>query len=392
MPVSTVLSILRHTVDPASFVFCARLCSLSECLDVAVHHQVLGLVGPRLLETESDESNARKTLTSHLRYYASHALAMVAELTLLAKVFNSARVRWTSYKGPVLAKRLYGDFASRHSVDLDVLIHPDDLVQCWETLHTLGYEPLYKIDRRVHDLFCQNAYEAVWVHRQRRVTLDVHWAIAARSLPFGLSLASPELFSETIEIGGIEVPMLSPVANALALSIHGSKHGWQKLLWIADIARLVRNHPEADWSLLAANAKRVGALRMVQLGLRLAWGLFNIPPPNDPLLRTTDSTVHLLTLLALDPILARRTSPSFPMFLTCLPNNRLRRDALAQHFWRPTPLDLEAIPLPSRLQFTYPLIRMGRVAIKHVFHLEGRPWTRPRLADSPVPMSTDATS
>ncbi len=53
-------------------------------------------------------------------------------------------------------------------------------------------------------------------------------------------------------------------------SIHGAKHFWERLMWVADIAAVVGRHPEIDWNKTRQVAGDVGAERMVHVALQLA--------------------------------------------------------------------------------------------------------------------------
>src|SRR2546422_6923977 len=48
-------------------------------------------------------------------------------------------------------------------------------------------------------------------------------------------------------VGGRALPTLSPEDLVLALCAHGTHHGWSRLEWIADVARLARAEAAVDW-------------------------------------------------------------------------------------------------------------------------------------------------
>ncbi|HEY4978507.1 MAG TPA: nucleotidyltransferase family protein, partial [Candidatus Acidoferrum sp.] len=62
-------------------------------------------------------------------------------------------------------------------------------------------------------------------------------------------------------------------------SIHGAKHFWERLMWVADIAAIVARHPEIDWQCTAQYANDVGAARMLHVALQLAESLLRVPIP-----------------------------------------------------------------------------------------------------------------
>jgi hypothetical protein len=65
----------------------------------------------------------------------------------------------------------------------------------------------------------------------------------------------------------------------LILCIHAHKHEWQRLKWIADIARLIEARPHVDWTSLARRAADMDQSRAVLLGFFLAASLLRASPP-----------------------------------------------------------------------------------------------------------------
>ena len=72
-----------------------------------------------------------------------------------------------------------------------------------------------------------------------------------------------------MRLGEQEVPALSVEDELLLISIHGAKHFWERLLWIADVAALITHEP-IDWDRAATIAREVDAQRMLRLALLLA--------------------------------------------------------------------------------------------------------------------------
>ena len=66
----------------------------------------------------------------------------------------------------------------------------------------------------------------------------------------------------------------------LTACLHGSKEKWWRLLWVADVAALIRRHPALDWTALMERAETSGVRRMILLGLALAQDLFSSVAPS----------------------------------------------------------------------------------------------------------------
>ena len=59
-------------------------------------------------------------------------------------------------------------------------------------------------------------------------------------------------------MAGREVRTFSLEDTPLLLCVHGSKHIWERLGWIADIAALTKTSRPVDWTLVLERARRFG--------------------------------------------------------------------------------------------------------------------------------------
>jgi hypothetical protein len=101
------------------------------------------------------------------------------------------------------------------------------------------------------------------------VTVELHDRLLNRSLSFRLSADRFWRAAVRRPLGPTHVYELSPAHRLLYLCAHGTKHHWSRLLWVMDVAQVVRRHAELDWDALLEEARRIGSLRVLLLGLRL---------------------------------------------------------------------------------------------------------------------------
>jgi hypothetical protein len=87
--------------------------------------------------------------------------------------------------------------------------------------------------------------------------------------------------SHCIPFFGVTIATLSTEDLVLYLCMHGSKHQWDRLEWIACVAELVRRNPGIDWDLLFTRARRYNVLRVVHLGLSLTAELLHFALPSE---------------------------------------------------------------------------------------------------------------
>jgi hypothetical protein len=215
-------------------------------------------------------------------------LIFIAELLLLLDLFKNEGIYALPMRGPVMAAWLYGDVGLRQPGDLDLLVRQRHVLQVKEILVSRGYRPFFPWPKDERSVFSRGEY--AFVRDPGNIMVDLHWKTK------GLDFAIPNASSfwnrlQTVTVQGHAVPILSWEDQLLLMSVHGAKHNWRRLIWLSDVAELVRISDTLDWDGLLDQAKSIGILRMLVLALILANACFqtNLPEPlrketdNDPL-------------------------------------------------------------------------------------------------------------
>ncbi|WP_244142139.1 nucleotidyltransferase family protein [aff. Roholtiella sp. LEGE 12411] len=164
------------------------------------------------------------------------------------------------------------------------------------------------------------------------------------------------------------------------LCVHGSKHLWERLAWICDLAELIRIHQQTDWEQIMAKAKKLGTERMLLLGLYLAHNLLEttLPEPVNQRIRA-DLECQKLTFEVCQDFFNQTISQtegfSFKTFKFHIRMMERQQDKIHYcigSFWRwiilpilhkmmPTFQDQQFLSLPKYLDFLYYLIRPIRL-------------------------------
>src|SRR6202040_305868 len=100
-----------------------------------------------------------------------------------------------------------------------------------------------------------------------------------------------------VAIDGREVPALSLEDELILICVHGAKHFWERLVWIADVAALISAKQPPDWSRAMLAAREVGAERILLLGLRLASDVLGaqLPAQLEPSVQSDRTVAKLAT-------------------------------------------------------------------------------------------------
>lgn len=226
------------------------------------------------------------------RNQALFTLNLTAEMFRLLQSLTAAGIEAVVIKGPVLSMRCYGDPGLRQYGDLDLIVRDRDILRTTELLAGLEYEPRIPIGA-----IRSRKIPGEYVFRQTRSKLlvEFHTELTFRYHPRPLPLES--LFRRRVQVAfdGNAVPALSLEDELVLICVHGAKHFWERLIYVADVAAFVCQQ-HLDWDRAMSAAQEVGAQRMLYAGLGLAAAVLQTPLPEKiaPLVRS-DQAVALLT-------------------------------------------------------------------------------------------------
>lgn len=301
-----------------------------------------------------------------------------AELGKILALFEGHRILAIPYKGPVLAASVYGDLALRRFADLDILVRKEDVLRCTDVLRELGYRPRLALTRAEEAAYLAAQCERNFDRNRGRLSVEVHWDIVPRDFAFRIDMERVWNTARPMSVNGMTVLAPLPEDLLLILAVHGSKHLWERLGWLCDIAELVRAHPDLDWASLFVRAGEQGGKRMLLLALVLAGDLLGAPLPARALNEArSDPTVATLGRRISDWLAQGATpAPRSMRALRCHLEMRERLGDRVAHVLRlaltPTFEDWAWLRLPGGLLGLHYLLRPIRLAAKHGAMLLGR--------------------
>jgi hypothetical protein len=289
-------------------------------------------------------------------------LLLTAELCRILQTFAAAGIEAVPYKGAALAVYAYGNLALRRFVDLDILVRKADTLRAKELLTAGGFVCGTPWTNAQQALLLRTQHNLSLSREGGRLVVELHWEVA--SSLFASSLQAEEFWGrlETMRLNNVAVKTLSAEDLLLSLCVHGSKHHWERLAWICDVAELVKTRTDLNWSVLLERSTSTGNDRMLFLGLYLANSLLDAPLPE-----------HVKSKLAADRMVASLANEvSQRLFGVGQPptsiSQSFRFNWAVRAGWRsrlrycrlllqPTDADIKTMPLPRPLSFVYYLMR-----------------------------------
>ena len=335
---------------------------------LARRHSVVPLLSLQLERHASDLVPAENLsqLKKHYLENSARNTILTAELCRLITLFADAGVDTIPYKGPVLALFAYGNLALRRFVDLDVIVNKTDVLKAREILLARGYTPSKSLSLSQQELLLRTQHNLQFSRDNHRLIVELHWEVAPHLFASTVDAATLWQNLVTIDLHVTPVKTLSAEDLLFSLCVHGSRHLWERLGWICDVAELISRH-DIDWNALLKRAATADTERMFLLGLYLAEQLLDAPLPAevkqrcdaDECLPSLAETIdeHLFSGTTHVPATSREI---FKYNLGVRKTLSARARYLV-HMLRPTDSDLGACSLPAKLSFAYYLVRPFRL-------------------------------
>jgi hypothetical protein len=304
-------------------------------------------------------------LRGHFESSARRNLYLTAQLLRVLDILEGGGVLAIPYKGPVLARLAYGDRPLREFGDLDLIVRSKDVLKAHQLLQNHGFRPEF-------DLQATGSPSSPRIPGQYLFVFDggiaeLHSELTLRYFPLPLDLEALSSRLQTVSLAGREVRTFSVEDSLPILCVHASKHFWDRLMWVCDIAELVQNPAGVNWERVEEETRRLGCERMLFLGLCLAHELLDAPLPEGVLCEVEASSAVRAMAAQVSRRILREDAGTPAVAQRFLFRLRMR-----EHFWdglryvlrlatSPTEKDWEGLRLPKWLAPLYPALRPLRL-------------------------------
>jgi hypothetical protein len=336
---------------------------------LARRHAVLPLLYRGLEGVSEVPDDCRAKLRDEFRKNATRNTLLAGEMSRLARLFEAEGVPLLAYKGPALAQQAFGDIALRRFVDLDVIVRRRDARRAGRLLQTLGYSKPEGLTESHEEFLLRRQHNLAYTRDGGLMIVELHWEVAPAhfaAVPVGEGVWER---AATVRLFGTDVRCPSPEDLLLALAVHGTKHLWERLAWVCDVAALLNSQPSFDWPHVLRRAKESRVERMLHLVLRLARGLAGAELPEGLFDGNDDEVLSELSKEVTAVIFSGAEYVPIGFVRNVRFNLRARarlRERLdyLRFILTPTDGDLSAVSLPAGISFAYYLLRPLRLALR----------------------------
>jgi putative nucleotidyltransferase-like protein len=337
---------------------------------LARRHSVLPLIY-RQLQTHACDLVPDDRLVQLKQSYQENVarnLVLTSELMTLLRTFGDAGIESVPFKGPALALIAYNDLSLRRFVDLDVIVKKEDVFRARDIILQAGYKTPKPLNEDQQLVLLRTQHCLQFSRENGRMIFELHWNVASDLFASPVSATDFWRRLIDIEIDGQVVKSFSADDLLFSLCVHGSRHIWERLSWICDVAELIKRQ-QLDWATLMDRAIKTDCERMFYLGLFLAERLLGASLPagvrakfeTDEYLQTLTEGITARLFSGTEHIPA--TSGQVFRFNFSLRKSWRGRAKYFAFTLRPNEVDLSGVWLPRPLYFAYYLVRPMRLFV-----------------------------
>lgn len=342
----------------------------SRVLRVAKRHQVIGLVHDGLTrarkEVPTDIATAFSTQAGLL---VREDLALAAEAARLQRSFDEAGLPLLFVKGTSLALLAYGKLGLRSAKDIDLLVPYEWLGAATALLARSGYyrvDPPTDTSAATMRLLMPLRKDLDYVHESNGRHIELHWRLFLNPL----AMDETSIFADSRIValaGSTGLRTLGDEDLFTYLCVHGARHWWYQLKWLADVGAVLANAKD-DLERFYRAAEERSARRPAAQAMLLCQQLLGTPlsatfseelaktPRADWLQRTALNAMDV-SCGDREPRKSRFGTTRGSLSVLLLGEGwRYRLAELRQLLIVAT--DVSMVPLPKGLWFLYPILRL----------------------------------
>ena len=340
-------------------------------LRLADHHRTTELMYRNLLHVDASAELVPAPVFASLQKNSQRnvhkSLFLAREVIRVVACLNGRGIDVMPYKGVVMSEAYYGDLSLRLAGDMDFFVRQCDVARVKNFVRDLGYTLRLDIPHEAEQDYIASGYEYTFDSPAGKNLLELQWALLPRFYAVDFDMGG--LFARAVNVSVAGSGVKTPAAEdlLLLLSVHAAKHVWGRLIWLCDIAQILRRE-NLNWDWVQGQARELGIERILQVTLLLARQLVGagIPAPVSNAMVRDPAVSKFANQIAAEiasGTLRQTENLSYFRLLMGLRERRIDRlRFLTRLAFTPGPGEWAAVPLPRALFPLYRVVRMARLS------------------------------
>ena len=253
-----------------------RLKKKRKIIKLGFTHGIIPLLYQRLKDQPFIHKKINKELSQLYWMISQKNMLLSSKLIGINRAFQQDGIQLIAYKGALLSQQLYANITYRQFQDIDLFIQKEDILNAHNRLKKLGFESSTPIELLQNPLYVKRYYTCEYRDIKSNAVIELHWRLFKTKTPKTLENSEIMKSIQSLKIQSEELHTFSSWHLLYYLLIHGSKHRWERIEWIVDIDRMIRQEKISVDELLTKEHESY-IHNMILLGLYTCYKLFNTP-------------------------------------------------------------------------------------------------------------------
>jgi hypothetical protein len=261
--------------------------------------------------------------------------------------------------------------ALRQAGDMDLFVHRQDVTRIKNALRDLGYATRLAVPEAALEDYLDSGYEWTFDGPAGPNLLELQWALEPRF--YAVDFDMEGMFTRAVNgtVAGRRVKIPSPEDLLLVLSVHAAKHVWGRVIWLCDIAQVLKQG-NLNWDWVQSRAREFGIQRILHVTLLLANRLLAMPIPGEiQAVIVEDSTARVIadeiaTMLGAGVSYSVEQVSYFRLMMRLRERRVDRWRFLGRLTFTPGLGEWEVVRLPRVLFPFYRVVRLARLGARFV--------------------------
>jgi hypothetical protein len=296
-------------------------------------------------------------------------LKLAVESYRLQSLLMAAGIPNVVLKGVAIERLAYGSISAKQTRDIDLLVPPECAEAAIRIVEADGYTlslPAHSLSDAQRRALIRFGREVELVQPRKKIRTELQWRVADNSAL--LSGIDAHAATQTITLSqGASVRTLASDDLFAYLCVHGARHSWSRLKWLADLNAFIASSPTGIVNLYR-HSQKVGAGYCAGQALLLCERLFGaVLPVAFAREIQADKRCRKLVEIAMAAMTARHAPGDADLGMRGvvreLRNQFLLGDGFAFYAAQCRLVcagvaDIVRLPLPRPLHFIYPFVRL----------------------------------
>jgi hypothetical protein len=267
-----------------SIAFSELTAALAKRLDDKKENVFISPENPLIKQHRLQLLFAKETKGNNLHPFIKKAFRQQKVLLDLNHLLQEKNIAFLLLKGLALNQLLFGDELCRPSLDVDLLIAPENVYKTDEALIAVGYQrisPDFDLKESQQNIALKFFDQFLYFDPHSKINIEIHWRLFRNNSILPLSFEELWKEKQNVKMGAEVFFTISNEHYLLYLILHSFQHAWERLMWFADIYILSKKLSAEEMKKFLELTEKYAFKKQISVGFALIQEILKVDLPSE---------------------------------------------------------------------------------------------------------------